>query len=325
MTARKQERPKRNKGQKRAKSESRGAGGLVSHRVFAPTLGLWGAMLGGLVVLVLPPVMIETATRGTLIATFGLPVQLTIALLAAVVLGGGLFALATVVSSAARRRANSLSIAELAGRRLRPIDPLRDLGTSSIDDPIDTIPFATPAWREAPEAEAAVAAEPEPETDGREAEMPAAPRSLDLSEFAELPGRNAVWIEDLASVAQDMPELEAELPRDTDMAPPQPVARIKPAAPPLHPSAAALARLRAVPPSELSIVQMVERFAGALHEHRSAAPGKALSAQDIAAREAALAEALRALAALSSRSAPETEAEPLQAAIARLQGMRGAA
>ncbi|WP_146107715.1 hypothetical protein [Porphyrobacter sp. HT-58-2] len=283
-------------------------------------------MLGGLVVLVLPPVMIETATRGTLIATIGLPVHLTIALLAAVVLGGGLFALASVVSSAARRRAKSISIAELAGRRLRPIDPVRDLGTSSIDDPIDTIPFATPAWREAPEAEAAVAAEPEPKAEVCEAEVPAAaPRSLDLSEFAELPGRNAVWVEEPAPVAQDMPELEAELPRDTDMAPPRPVARIKPAAPPLHPSAAALARLRAVPPSELSIVQMVERFAGALHEHRTAAPGKALSAQDIAAREAALAEALRALAALSSRSAPETEAEPLQAAIARLQGMRGAA
>lgn len=325
MMAGKQDRPKRSKGQKRAKSKPRGAGGLVSHRVFAPTLGLWGALLGGLAVLVLPPVMVETATRGTLIATFGLPVQMTIAALAAVVLGGALFAMAFAVSSAARRRAKSISIAELAGRRLRPIDPVRDLGTNSIDDPIDTIPFATPAWRDAAEAETVVASEPEPEAEVCEAEVPAAPRSLDLSEFAELPGRNAVWVEEPAPFAEDRSELEAQPPRDMEKSPPPPVARIKPVAPPLHPSAAALARLRAVPPSELSIVQMVERFAGALHEHRSAAPGKALSAQDIAAREAALAEALRALAALSSRSVPETEAEPLQAAIARLQGMRGAA
>lgn len=325
MMAGKQDRPKRSKGQTRARSKPRGAGGLVSHRVFAPTLGLWGAMLGGLAVLVLPPVIVETATRGTLIATFGLPVQMTIAALAAVVLGGGLFAMAFTVSRAARRRAKSFSIAELAGRRLRPIDPVRDLGTNSIDDPIDTIPFATPAWRDAAEAETVVASEPELEAEVCEAEVPAAPRSLDLSEFAELPGRNAVWVEEPAPFAEDRSELEAQPPRDMEKSPPPPVARIKPVAPPLHPTAAALARLRAVPPSELSIVQMVERFAGALHEHRLAAPGKALSAQDIAAREAALAEALRALAALSSRSVPETEAEPLQAAIARLQGMRGAA
>jgi uncharacterized integral membrane protein len=315
MTSGKQNRPKQ---RNRAKAKTRAPGGLVAHRVFAPMLGVWGALLGGLVTLVLPAALIENATRGTLMATLGLPAQLTIALIAALVVGGGLFAVALALTAASHRRANTVSIAELAGRRLQPIDPVRDLGTRSLDDPIDTMPFATPGWREELEAEAAIGPDPEPASAAPD--IAAAPRALDLSEFAELPGRNAVWVEEPAPVAANLPEPEPE-PESA----PQPVAQIKPAAPPVHPSAAALARLRAVPTSELSIVQMVERFAGALHEHRTAAPGKALSAQDIAAREAALAEALRALAALSGKTGPDNQAEPLQAAIARLQSVRGAA
>ena len=157
---------------------------------------------------------------------------------------------------------------------------------------------------------------------------------LDLSEFAELPGRNAVWVE-------DAPEPEAELASEpepasapVDYAPvaelrqPEPEPEPEPAPLP-KPGTAALARLRSVPPSELSLPQMVERFAVALHQHRTSTPARALTAAEIAAREAALAEALRALAALSGARLGDPGAtpaeDPLSAALSQLQTRRGVA
>ncbi|NQZ48402.1 MAG: hypothetical protein HRT63_12870, partial [Erythrobacter sp.] len=62
-------------------------------------------------------------------------------------------------------------------------------------------------------------------------------------------------------------------------------------APPVSPSA--LEKLRQIPTSELSLVQMVERFAGALHDHQNSARVRGDFAQN--GRDAALAEALKAL------------------------------
>ena len=84
-----------------------------------------------------------------------------------------------------------------------------------------------------------------------------------------------------------------------------------------------------MPTEALSLAEMVERFAGALHEHRETQPVRALGASDLAAREAALAEALKALAALSGgTTAPAVQPsrdEPLRDALAQLQPRRGAA
>jgi len=104
-----------------------------------------------------------------------------------------------------------------------------------------------------------------------------------------------------------------------------PVTSLRKSAPVPDPGTAALARLRAVAPSELSIVEMVERFAGALHEHRTSPPTKAVSAADLAAREAALAQALKALAALSGESLGDDAREPPRSALAGLQPRRGTA
>lgn len=317
--------------QKRAGQEGRSRGGkrrsgaLVAHRLFAPLLGLWGALLGGLVVMVLPPALIAGAAPGTAIAALGQPV---LAGAAAVALGVPLFVVALACSLKARRTAHTPSIAEVARRRIRPIDPARDLGSRSLDDPLETMPFATPAWRDAavdepdPQAEQTPAGDPE-----AEAEAPA-PRALDLAEFAELPGRNAVWVEEPPAAEPAAAPVAPEEPAAEPVAY-APVAQLRRAAPP-EPGKAALARLRAVPPSELSLAEMVERFAAALHEHRASPSARALSAADLAAREAALAEALKALAALggergaASTAGPSTN-EPLRAALARLQGQRGAA
>jgi len=300
MTSGQQKQPKQ---RKRAKASKRQSGALAAHRAFAPLLGLWGAALGALSVMVLPSALIDGAIRGTILALLNGAAQPVIAGLAALVLGGGLFTVAASMSGRARVRTSEPLIAAVANERVQPIDPARDLGSSSLDDPIETAPFAAPAWRDvsehAPVPQPALAtieqAAPEP--------APIAPRALDLAAFAELPGRNGVWVEDV----------------------PMPVP-----APVPGPGTAALTRLRAVPPSELSLVQMVERFAGALNEHRVKSPAEALTGAELAAREAGLAEALKALATLSGEPAAgehpgEGGKEPLRAAVARLQSRRGAA
>ncbi len=303
--------------QRKARKSRKGKkGSLVAHRAFAPLLGLWGLMLGALVVLVLPAAMVEAATRGLMIGNLGLPVQPLLAGTAAVLLGGVLFMIAASLGAAARRKTEQPSVVRRAVRELRPIDPARDLGSRSLDEPIETMPFASPAWRDA-ELE-----EPAPKAPA------AAPvRELDLSEFAALPGRNAVWVEEQAPEVQaPSAPVEAEAPS----AVPEPrVAALRAVAPPPDPGTAALTRLRSVPASELSLPQMVERFAGALHEHRTTPPARSLSAADLAAREAALADALKALAAISGpmrdATALQGEGDPLHAALARLQPRRGAA
>ncbi|MFO6448793.1 hypothetical protein ACLBKU_16790 [Erythrobacter sp. NE805] len=301
---------------RRAKAKRRGLAALVAHRAFAPLLGLWGAGLGGLAVMVLPPALIEGLTRGTVIATYDLPLQAVIAGALAAVLGVALFLPAAARSAAARARIVTASPRDAAVRRVRPIDPARDLGTKSLDDPIETMPFATPAWRDADLVEPEPA--PEPYED--------APPALDLAAFAELPDHDPVWVEE----ASPSPEPAAAAPqpaRQSEAAAPEPRRTVAPLRPPA-PGTAALARLRATPVSELSMAQMVERFAGALHEHRAAAPTRGLDAGELAAREAALAEALKALAVLTGAGAPPPVGdaeEPLRAALSRLHPRQGGA
>lgn len=297
------------------KRRKRAPGLLVAHQVFAPMMGLWGAVLAGASVMVVPGPVFAGAIAGTMLADLGALAQPAIAGLAAVLLGTALFVIAAAASRKASRRGETLSVAEFAVRRV--IDPARDLGGQSLDDPLDTMPFAKPAWQDVAET----AAEPEfTAPPALEDESGPAPLSMDLAAFAELPGRNAVWVEE--NVA------EAESEADADVSEPlpeidQPVASVTVANLPLpEPGTAALARLRAVPTSELSLAEMVERFAGALHEHRTSPPARSLSAADLAAREAALAEALKALAALSGEDASSSVREPLRAAIAQLQTPR---
>lgn len=311
------------KQRKRRKARPHQTSALAAHRAFAPLLGVWGAALAGLPIMVLPAQMFAQASKGTGLALLlGSMAQAVLAGLAAAVLGGMLYIIAHTMSRKARRRADTPSIVALAARRVRTIDPRRDLGSVSLDEPVNAMPFA-----------AAASQQPAPQSRAPDAPQPAAdmapPRALNLAEFAVLPGRNGVWVED--APMQPM----AATPPPPAAAPPLRLASKddRRAAPPPHPSAAALARLRATPPEQLSIVQMVERFAAALHEHREAAPGAAGTPRDIAAREAALAEALRALAALSeahtaagpAAAADPVPGEPLRDALTRLQGLRGAA
>ena len=144
------------------------------------------------------------------------------------------------------------------------------------------------------------------------------PRSLDLGEFAELPGRNAVWVEDAGSPRSEVLQ-EPASPKSEPVQTPQ----------------SALEKLRQKPAEELSLVEMVERFAAALHNHQ--AQERKRYAEGQVARETALAEALKALSLfteagfdkddqpqVTESQIGQTEGE-LRAALERLQQMRGAA
>ena len=289
----------RNKQRKRRTVQTNARTPLIVQPLFAPMLGLWGAALGGLTVLVLPQWRVAGALAGTGLAALGAQAQFVLAGAAALLLGGGLFAVAASLSHRARIRAAAPTVAEMAARRIRPIDPTRELGSGSLDEPVIATPFAPNPFADDPA--------PEPEF--------APPRALDLSEFAELPGRNAVWVEEPAALPVAPPSPLAE---------PSAVSLVQAVAFP-DPGTAALARLRATPPDQLSLVQMVERFAAALHEHRTTAHGNAGHNRDLAARDAALAEALKALATLSDQPSADPQAQPLRDAFGRLQGLRGAA
>lgn len=307
-------------------NSKRKRGSLVASRAFAPLLGLWGAVLGGLTVAVLPEPLIVSATRGLMIGNLGLPVQPAVAVFAALALGGVIFLVAAVMNARARRHSGQPWVVKRAMREMRPIDPARDLGSRSLDEPIDDMPFAAPAWRD---ADTDLAAEPVPSPEPEVAI--AAPRELDLAQFAECPGRNAVWVEEQPKVvAAEVPATASE-PVPEPEHPPVTGLRAVPRTgapapePAPHPGTAALSLLRAVPTSELSLPQMVERFAGALHEHRVNPQAQALTAADLAARDAALAEAIKALAALSGDDGLSAARDPLRAALAQLQTSRSAA
>lgn len=295
---------------------------LAAHPIFAPLLGAWGAALVGLSIMVLPAPLMVRASKGTGLVPLGDAAQAILAVFAALVVGGVMFLVASQLTRRARRSGNTPSIVSIANRRVRTIDPARELGSLRLDDPLDAEPFAPaatapePAPEAASEPERVISPEPAPT-------MAPPPRALELAEFAQLPGRDAVWVYDTAPAAVSVPAAAPE--------PPQPVAAqaipigTRAPAQPEHPSDAALARLRETPAEQLSLAEMVERFAGALHEHREATPSRPSTPRDIAAREAALAEALRALAALSGDIRPDTAQEPLADALTRLQGLRGAA
>ena len=288
---------------------------LAAHPLFAPLLGAWGAALGGLVTLALPETTATAAAQAAGLGMFGALARLALAGLAAAVLGAVLYACARAASRKANRRADTPSLAALAMRHVRPIDPASELGSRRFDDPVAAEPFAATPHPEVP-ADA-------PVTDA------APPRALDLAAFAELPGRNAVWVEE---PAQPSPALAASSPAEPEPEPepapaPQPLERSKPRPAPVPRPVQdrALAQLRAVPPSELSLIQMVERFAAALHERKAQAPDAAERRPADDDRDAMLAEALKALAELSGGSQDEAGGEPLRDAVARLQELRGAA
>lgn len=367
------------KPQRGRKAKSRKAS-IATHGLFLPILTFWGAALLGLAVVVLPEQMI-----GRMIALSNGAIDSGVARIVfagiAALLGG---AFAFVVGGAWRSKAlsedNGRPITSVVNaRRISPIDPANDLGSDSLDSPLEGMPFGGEAedddvfeltdetadtprkptlgelaernWeleepvvlskkeqkKAAKKAKDEVAfthrhfqsaliescegasCEASPASDAEAAA--ATPRVLDLEEFGQLPNRNGVWVETEAPApaAQPNPEVEAEVA----------VKSVRPLVP-----ANALEKLRQKSTDELSMVEMVERFAGALHDHQQSE--RARRPDGGVGRDAALVEALKALTLFTEQGfdtgkpqsntsqLSETERE-LRNALAKLQTLRGAA
>ncbi|MEP0392866.1 MAG: hypothetical protein ABJ205_08290 [Erythrobacter sp.] len=380
---------------------------IPKHRAFVPMVTIWGGLLLALMTAVMPD---QPIARVSSLTGVYLPLLLTrIILSVGIGLAGAL--LGYIVASALSNRAKMMGgdgilVSAFKSRELQPINPAYDLGSDSLDAPLDTpssrneaepAEFAemddasgeletssegdgvqTPLLgelakrgyeMEPPEGfdgddgkhkngewaftrkhfkealiescegatcEAANGAETASQPSVSQAQSFQAhakkPRVLDLDEFASLPRRNGVWVEDQSEASTS----EGDLPQNAVQATPEP----SPAPEQITANDEnlpenALDKLRQKPPENLSLVEMVERFAGALHDHQTQA--RARVADNDIAREAALAEALKALALFTehgfNQGAPtkpndnvlgRTE-EELRSALAHLQDLRGAA
>lgn len=311
--------------QRRIRGARRSRPTVRAHALFVPILAIWGALLGGLVTLALPAGAVLAAAANIGLGALDEMSRFILAGVAALVIGSVMLVIGRLLASKADPRKDMPSIASMGVPQVSTIDPASELGSDSFDAPVETMPFAAAEAQREPVAK--LAPEPEPVVLAEvPAPAPASPQELDLAQFAALEGRNAVWIEE--PVAATMPSLVVPEPAPAPAPVPAPVpapasepATIMRRAQPRPPRPSAIERLRAVPPSELSLVQMVERFAAALHEHQSTPAGST----GLAARDAALAEALKALAVLSRDSEAQTQSEPVRAALGRLKELRGAA
>jgi hypothetical protein len=259
---------------------------VTAHPAFPAMIGVWGAVLGALSIAVLPASLVETA-----IAMAGSDLIVSEARIA---LGGALGAalgLCCLTLGKLAGRTHRVSATARGPRGVEAIDPLTDLGSPSLDAPLVALADGDreddDAWLPALDLESLD--EPAcPEVESTlsppdHSDMPP-PRALDLGEFAELPGRNAVWVEE--------PALDA----------------IAMAGPAPRPAPSAIARLRAVPPGELSLCEMVERLAAALQEYQAAHDESAAAPDSEGDREALLNEALGALGRVTARGFAEHEA-----------------
>ena len=347
-------------------------GALVRHPVFVPALAAWGAALGGLSLAILPGSMIASITMTTGLSSLGDFARIVLCVVAATILGLIALGIALAIRKSYAPSEPDAASFVMSMRRVNPIDPASELGSESLDAPIETAPFNN----EAPESsipgqevdvDDALDLAFENEVAGAQEELKAPARNgafdplarlrnraldaveasndetleqediaLDLGDFLDGQGDDAqpVDAEPIESPVTDSEAMEhsAEIALGDVSSPgPEP--------------ASAIDRLRQAQPDDLSLVQMVERFAAALHEHQAAARRRAaagLAPPPTPGRDAALAEALKALALFTDRgfdaqnkgtahSSPQhetvigdTESE-LRNALNKLQELRGAA
>ncbi len=357
--------------------QRRSALGIANHRVFVPVLAGWGAALGGLSVAILPGSLIASIMMATGLAALGGFARPALAVSVACVCGLAAFLAARAVRRIVTDQPSEHILSKVAARKVHPIDPASELGSESLDAPLgESLAEADAATHEDGEdpshnwaahwpldepfeldADHAISGEGEvqeapalaPALDPAEAEPSVADHGADdaADQPAPLqPGslqRDKVWV--IGSEAEvALPQEPAEEPAHESGT----LANRHAAAP-----ASGIERLRQARTEDLSLVELVERFAAALHDHQQHARRREAADHTTAecasteapARDAALAEALKALAQFTQDDAPggqstgqsaghsggqsigrvgETE-RALRNALARLQDMRGAA
>lgn len=347
---------------------------IATHRAFLPILTLWGAALFGLSVMVMAAFLVDRVNAVANLPFSGMAARLAVAGFAAL-LGGALsFVVGGAVRSAATRNDTSRPLASaIHSRKLRLIDPANELGSDSLDAPIVEMPFGGASTEAKAKAEAEsdeAEFEPISQPDTTDAE-----RKPTLGELSQRGYRNEEPLRITSDVkgesdglafthkhfqsaliescegatceASPAPEDDDKSPISDEVGSPDasepeaPETSVAPAIPrrpaprPVPTLPSALEKLRQTPTEQLSLVEMVERFAGALHEHQKSERGsKTLGA------DAALVEALKALTlfteagfdartpeegtSVAGHQLGETERE-LRNALAKLQSLRGAA
>ena len=134
--------PERRNGSRR-KTDRRTS--VMTQGIFVPMVTAWGAALFGLSVMVLPSIAIERMAMVTGLGP-GLGDAITRFAFAGVaaVIGAALaFVIAGAVQSAAIRRADDdILMTAVHSRRSGPIDPASELGSASLDAPLEGTPFA---------------------------------------------------------------------------------------------------------------------------------------------------------------------------------------
>lgn len=362
---------------------------IAAQPLFVPLMTAWGAALAGLSIAVLPDQVIGQMTSISALGVLGGFARLFFVALTAALGGVTLYLIATKWRSSLP--GNPSELLNKAAQHVQPIDPVADLGSESLDAPIDEEMVAAndaadiePDGSEIAEEpigaaeddtlelslDAICEAEPEPEPEtsedheshlepARPEATPAPPRAkgrkgTKRTELVHaLTDHMARMAAEARSTGAEIPQT-ANAPRDDDLdlgkfeqLPPEKTPeRATPSAVPttahVRPVGSAADKLRSVPPHELSLVQMVERLAVALHEHQEVARSKPQSSHE-AKRDVALAEALKALSMFTQQGfnaqaaaptpgvakqapvADDTTQAELRDALGKLQTLRGAA
>ena len=344
---------------------------LLAHPQFILVVSVWGAAVLGLSVLALSSVDIARVSMVLGLGALGFAAKFVYAAVAAFLGGVGAFICAWLaVRLGGKARTPRLAPAS-QDADIRPID-LTELGSESLDAPLDETLLSKSQIELGDEDERVEADEVAPDFEEHRALADEDP-VLELNELSELVDPARTPPEELETVSQDHWETEEEIEHAED-ASDELVASSPPSldfdafravlaeeaaldeseiAEPSEPdedqalsgsfasqTPASVAKLRQAPPQELSLMQLVERFAAALHDVQDRSPQDLATdkiTRENAQREQALVQALKALELFTDGAGPsasndepnaaelgDTERD-LRDALSKLQNVRGAA
>ena len=265
---------------------------LVGSKIFVRIFTIWGAAVAGFSVMALSSVTIARLSMFAGMGALGSLAQIVFALIAAVIGGAFGFIASNLFKSFTLRTVAGGPVATMAARRVRPIDPASELGSESLDAPIEEMPFSSATEEE----------EAEPETQSEGEDYPTEMEEPD-HELFELGTASAVTEDVAVEALADPSDAPAQLAENDDYDSALDLSEfVEVVATAPHPSEdqaqpsaqSGIEKLRQSKPEDLSLVQLVERFAAALHDaHDNTSTGESGFADP--QREKALAEALKAL------------------------------
>jgi len=292
---------------------------ITAHPGFAPLIAVWFASFLGLGVIVLPGVHISRLAMITELTALGDFARPVLALVLAIV--GGLvgFGCAKAIQRFSKT-SPATRFAHESTAPVRPIDPELELGSVSLDAPLEDEIFQE--WPDCPDSEweqdwdtpsvmgsldnskdeiSDSKADREPTTGAASAALDDNDATIDLAWFEDEPNTapQALELSDFANLS-NAETLRHEL--DQEVNDSRTGDSTKPGLAPQALSAAlksgrSVEALRQTPTSDLSLIQMVERFAAALHDHQDRARNSGA-----VERDAALIEGLRALSELAGNN-----------------------